>query len=62
MLPFDLSKLSVESRNDLCMSLYRSLDSLMATPGGREYIESRTAEIQCKRIFTQKGGDNNDQR
>lgn len=44
MLPFDLSKYSTSSRNDLCMGLFRFYQELMATPEGREYIERKTAE------------------
>lgn len=44
MLPFDLSKYSEITRNDLCMAFYRSLEKAMATPEGREYIERKTSE------------------
>ena len=48
MLPFDLSQYSATARNDLCMALYQSLDRMMATPEGREYIETETAERQAR--------------
>lgn len=44
MLPFDLSQYSVIARDDLCMTFYRSLEKVMATAEGREYIEAKTAE------------------
>lgn len=50
MLPFDLSQYSVTARNDLCMAFYRDLERVMATPEGREYIESKTAERLARQI------------
>jgi len=44
MLPFDLAQYSETARNDLCMTFYRSLEKVMATAEGREYIEEKTAE------------------
>ena len=43
-LPFDLSQYSLTARDDLCMTFYRSLERMMATAEGREYIETKTAE------------------
>lgn len=57
MLPLDLTQYSAESRNDLCMSFYRGLERMMATPDGRAYIEQKTAELQTQRLINHEGGE-----
>ena len=57
MLPLDQSQYSVTARNDLCMSFYRSLESMMATPEGRQYIEEKTAQRLAGQL---KGGEINE--
>lgn len=44
MSSIDLSQIPKTIRNDLTMTFYRDLEQMMSTPGGREYIETRTAE------------------
>ena len=53
MLPFDLSQYPVTARNDLCMSMYKGLERMMATPEGRQYIENKTAELNARQTDKQ---------
>lgn len=44
MNELDLSQFPESTWLHLCMAAYEGLDRLMATPEGREYIETKTAE------------------
>lgn len=44
MASIDLSIFPESTWLHLCMAAYEGLDRLMATPEGREYIETKTAE------------------